>query len=98
MKKVKSEKDDSMKNKLLDAFNEFNIKNISGFIKKNLLMVLLALFVCVGLSLSAYLGLDVTGVDNNWSAAITHTPSTSTPTLVPDTGWWSTITTPTPRK
>ena len=98
VKKVKSEKDDSMKNKLLDAFNEFNIKNISGFIKKNLLMVLLALFVCVGLSLSAYLGSNATDSNNNWSAAITHMPSTSTPTLVPDTGWWSTVTTPTPRK
>ena len=39
-----------MKNKLLDGLGKFNIKNVSGFIKKNLLMVLLALFVCVGLA------------------------------------------------
>jgi hypothetical protein len=98
VKKVKSEKEDSMKNKLLDALNKLNIRKISGIIKKNLLMVLLAVFVCVGVSLSAYLGLDVSGVDNNWSAAITHTPSTPTHTLVPDTGWWSTVATPTPGK
>ena len=98
VKKVKSEKDDSMKNKLFDAFNTFNIKNFSGFIKRNLLVVLLALFVCLGISMSAYLGSDVTDSDNNWSDSITHTLSTSTPTLVPETGWWSAVATPTPRK
>ena len=86
-----------MKNKLLDVLGKFNITNLSGYIKKNLLMVLLALFVCVGLSLSAYLGSDVAGTDKNWSANITYVPSTPTPTLVPDIGWWSTVSTPTPK-
>lgn len=85
-----------MKKKLLDGFGKFNITNLSVFIKKNLLMVLLALFVCVGVSLSAYFGSDVTDVQNGWEVAITHAPSTPTPTLVPDTGWWSTVATPTP--
>jgi hypothetical protein len=87
-----------MKNKLLDFLGKFNITNVSGFIKRNLLMVLLALFVCVGVSLSAYFGSDVTDVQDNWEAAITHAPSTPTSTLVPDTGWWSAIATPTPKK
>ena len=76
----------------------FDTKKISGFTKKNLLMVLLALFVCVGVSLSAYFGSDMTDVQDRWEVAITHVPSTPTPALVPDTGWWSTVTTPTPRK
>jgi hypothetical protein len=84
-----------MKKKLLDVLGKFSIKNISGFIKINLLMVLLVLFVCLGMSLSAYLGSDAPGSDKTWSAAITHVPSTPTPTLVPDTGWWSAIATPT---
>ena len=84
-----------MKKKLLDALNEFNMKNISGFIKRNLLIVLLTLFVCVGLSLSAYLGSNTTDGDNYWNVNITHVPSTSAPTLFPDTGWWSAVTTPT---
>jgi hypothetical protein len=87
-----------MNNKLFDALSKFNIKNISGFIKKNLLMVLLALFVCLGISISAYLGSDVTDAQDGWEVAITHAPSTPTPTLVPDTGWWSAITTPTPKQ
>ena len=77
---------------------EFNIKKISGFTKKNLLMVLFALFICVGVGLSAYLGSDVTGIDNHWSSDIHHASSTPIPTLVPDTGWWSTVATPTPKK
>jgi L-rhamnose mutarotase len=84
-----------MKNKLLDALNEFNIKNFSIFIKRNLLMVLLALFVCVGLGLSTYLGSIATDGENNWNVNITHVSSTSTPVLVPDTGWWSVVATPT---
>jgi hypothetical protein len=84
-----------MKKKLFDALN---IKNVSGFIKRNLLMVLLALFVCLGISISAYLGSDVNDSDKTWNAAITHAPSTPTPTLVPDTGWWSAIATPTPKQ
>jgi uncharacterized membrane protein YfhO len=83
---------------LLDVLGKFSIKNISGFIKINLLMVLLVLFVCLGMSLSAYLGSDAPGIDKTWSAAITHVPSTPTPTLVPDTGWWSAIATPTAKK
>ena len=85
-----------MKKKLLDGFGKFNITNLSVFIKKNLLMVLLALFVCVGISLSAYFGSDVADLQDSWEVAITHAPSTPTPTLVPDTGWWSTVATPTP--
>jgi len=84
-----------MKNKLLDVFGRFNIKNIRGFVQINLLMVLLVSFVCLGMSLSAYLGSDAPDSDKTWSAAITHVPSTPTPTLVPDTGWWSAIATPT---
>ena len=87
-----------MKNKLLDVLGKFNITNLSGFIKKNLLMVLLALFVCVGVSLSAYFGSDVTDVQDIWNVSITHAPSTPTPTLVPNTGWWNTVTTPTAKR
>ena len=77
---------------------EFNIKRISGFTKKNLLMVLFALFICIGVGVSAYLGSDVTDAQDSWDVAITHAPSTPTPTLVPDSGWWSTVATPTPKK
>lgn len=83
-----------MKNKMLDALGKFNIKNISGFIKGNLLMVLFALFICIGMSMSAYLGSDAPDSDRIWSVEITHAPSTPTPTLVPNTGWWSAIATP----
>ncbi len=87
-----------MKNKLLDLLSKFNIKNVSGFTKKNLLMVLFTLFICTSVGVSAYFGSDVTDVDKTWNAAITHMPTTPTPTLVPDTGWWSAIATPTPKK
>ena len=87
-----------MKNKLFDVLGKFNIKNVSGFTKRNLLMVLFALFFCMGVGMSAYLGSNVTGGDNAWSVSITYSPSTPTPTLGPDTGWWSAIATPTPRK
>ena len=75
----------------------FDTKKISRLAKRNLLIVLFALFICLGISMSAYLGSDVTGFDNNWSVSITHAPSTPTPTLGPDTGWWTTIVTPTPK-
>ena len=74
------------------------MKKISILAKKNLLIVLFALFICVGVSVSAYLGSDDPGIDNSWTAAITHSPSTPTSTLVPDTGWWTLIATPTPKK
>ena len=76
---------------------EFNIKRISRLATRNLLIVLFAVFICIAIGVSAYLGSDVTGSDNNWSVSITHAPSTPTPTLVPDTGWWTTIVTPTPK-
>jgi hypothetical protein len=76
----------------------FDTKKISRLAKRNLLIVLFALFICLGISMSAYLGSDVTGSDNTWSVSITHAPSTPTPTLGPDTGWWTTIVTPTPKK
>ncbi len=87
-----------MKDKLLDLLSQINIKNVSRFTKNNLLMVLFALFICTGVGVSAYLGSDVTDVEKTWNAAITHEPSTPTPTLVPNTGWWSAIATPTPKK
>ena len=62
--------------------------------KKNLVTMLFALFICVGIGLSAYFGSQISGIDTNWSVAITHLPSTPTSTLVPDTGWWTTIATP----
>jgi len=62
--------------------------------KKNLVIMLFALFICLGIGLSAYFGSKISGIDNNWNVAITHSPSTPTSTLVPDAGWWSTITTP----
>ena len=85
-----------MKKKLLEAFSKLTMANFSEFTKRNLLIVLLTLFVCLSVSLSAYLGSDVTGDDHTWSAAITHAPSTPTPTLEPDTGWWTAVVTPTP--
>jgi archaellum component FlaF (FlaF/FlaG flagellin family) len=62
--------------------------------KKNLVIMLFALLICVGIGLSAYFGSNISGSDTNWRVAITHSPSTPTSTLVPDTGWWTTITTP----
>lgn len=76
----------------------FDTKKIRGFTKKDLLIVFFALFICAGVGVSAYLGSDVSGAQEDWDAAITHATSTSTPTLVPDTGWWSTVATPTPKK
>ncbi len=87
-----------MKKKLLDVFSKFTIANFSEFTKRNLLIMLLTLFVCLSVSLSAYLGSDVTGVDHTWSASITHAPSTPSPTLAPDTGWWDAVVTPTAKK
>jgi hypothetical protein len=74
------------------------VHEISGAAKKNLLMVLFVLLVCLGLGMSAYLGSEAADHDSSWSSAITHMPSTSTPTLKPDSGWWSTVATPTPKK
>lgn len=85
-----------MKEKWLDVFSKFKIKNVSGFLKNNLLAVLFTLLICIGMSLSAYFGSDVSDAENVLSTAATHVPSTPTPRLVPDTGWWTTIATPTP--
>ena len=74
------------------------MKNMSRLAKRNYLIFLLALFIYIGFGVSGYLGSKDPGLDNNWSAAITHVPSTPTNTLVPDTGWWSAIATPTPKK
>jgi hypothetical protein len=71
----------------------FEIRKIRGLAKKNLLFVLFALFICVGIGVSAYFGSDSPDVEA-WSLSITHAPSTPTPTLVPDTGWWSEVATP----
>ncbi len=71
------------------------MKNISRFTKKNLLIVLFGLFICIGVGLSAYVGSDEAGVQKDWSITSTHVPSTPTPTLVANTGWWRTVTTPT---
>jgi hypothetical protein len=76
----------------------FDIKKISELVKKNLLIVLFVVFICLGVSLSAYLGSDAPDSDKHWSEAITHVPSTPTPALVPETGWWNTIATPTAKK
>ena len=62
--------------------------------KKNLVIMLFALLICFGIGLSAYFGSKISGIDNNWRVAITHSPSTPTSTLVSDTGWWTTIATP----
>jgi hypothetical protein len=62
--------------------------------KKNLVIMLFALFICIGIGLSAYFGSKISAIDNNWSVAITHLSFTPTSTLVPDTGWWTTIATP----
>lgn len=81
----------------MKRFHEFNVKKISGFVKKNLLMVLFVLFICVGVGVSAYLESDVADIENQWSA-VPYSPTTPTPTFIPDTGWWSTVATPTPKK
>ena len=73
------------------------MKKISGFAKRNLLIVLFALSVCFGVGISAYLVSSVTSPDT-WNVNITHMPSTPTPILVPDAGWWNAVVTPTPRK
>ena len=86
-----------MKKKLLDTLKTFNVKNVSGFTKRNLLIVWFVLCICVSVSVSAYLVSRVTSPDA-WNVSITHVPSTPTPTLVPDTGWWSAIATPTPKQ
>ncbi len=75
----------------------FDIKKVSSFTKRNLLIVWFVLCVCVSMSASAYLVSSVT-IPAAWNVNITHAPSTPTPTLVPDTGWWSAIATPTAKK
>ena len=75
----------------------FDIKKISGFTKRNLLIVWFVLCICVSVSVSAYLVSRVASPDV-WNVNVTHAPSTPTPTLVPDTGWWSAIATPTPKQ
>jgi len=86
-----------MKKKLLDTLKNFNVKNVSGFTKRNLLIVWFVLCICVSVSVSAYLVSRVTSPDV-WNVNITHVPSTPTPTLVSDTGWWNAIATPTPKQ
>ena len=66
--------------------------------KKNLVIMLFALFMCFGIGLSAYFESKISGTGNNWRVALTYSPSTPTGTLVPDTGWWTTIATPTPKQ
>ncbi len=77
--------------------NFFDIKKVSRFTKRNLLIVWFVLCICVSVSVSAYLVSRVTSPDA-WNVNITHAPSTPTPTLVPDTGWWNAIATPTAKK
>lgn len=71
----------------------FKMRKIRGLAKKNLLVVLFGLFICIGVGVSAYFGSDTSEVAA-WQANITHAPSTPTQTLVPDTGWWSEVATP----
>ena len=71
----------------------FKIRKIRGLAKKNLLVVLFGLFICIGVGVSAYFGSDTSEVVT-WQANVTHAPSTPTQTLVPDTGWWSEVATP----
>jgi hypothetical protein len=72
----------------------FKIRKLSGFAKKNLLVVLFALFICAGVGVSAYFGSNTSEVAT-WQVNITHVPSTPTQILVPDTGWWNKVATPT---
>ncbi|CAG0955715.1 hypothetical protein ANAEL_00329 [Anaerolineales bacterium] len=72
----------------------FKIRKIRGLAKKKWLVVLFALFIFVGVGVSAYFGSDSPDVET-WSLSIAHAPSTPTPTLVPDIGWWSQVATPT---
>ncbi len=67
----------------------------AGFAKKNIWILLFALFICVGVGVSAYLG-SGTGEPNNWNLVVTYAPSTPTLTLVPSDGWWTKVATPTP--
>jgi hypothetical protein len=67
----------------------------TGFIKKNIWTLLFALFICVGMGISATLS-SGTLEPNKWNPIVTHAPSTPTMTLVPADGWWTKIATPTP--
>jgi len=71
----------------------FDIKKVGRLAKRNLLIVLFAVFICVGVGFSAWLVSRVTS-PGDWNVNITHIPSTPTPTLVPDTGWWTGVATP----
>ena len=69
-------------------------KYVSGFIKRNLLVVLLALFVCLGIGMSVYLESDLTDSHKTWSMPGVNSTSTPTAVLLPAEGWWEAIATP----
>ena len=71
-------------------------KYISGFIKRNLLVVLLALFVCLGIGLSVHLESDLTDSHKTWSMPGVNSTSTPTAVFLPAEGWWDTVATPAP--
>jgi hypothetical protein len=71
------------------------MKKIIELAKKNLLIMLFALFICIGVGVSAYLGLDAVG-EHGWNPTIVYASTTPTPTLAPNNGWWSDIGTPPP--
>ena len=69
-------------------------KYVSGFIKRNLLVVLLALFVCLGIGLSVHLESDAADSHKTWSMPGVNSTSTPTAVLLPAAGWWDTVATP----
>ena len=71
-------------------------KYVSGFIKRNLLVVLLALFVCLGIGLSVHLESDAADSHKTWSMPSVNSTSTPTAVLLPAEGWWDAVTAPTP--
>ncbi len=71
-------------------------KYVSGFIKRNLLVVLLALFVCLGIGLSVHLESDAADSHKIWSVPGINSTSTPTAVFLPSEGWWDTVATPTP--
>lgn len=66
-----------------------------GMAKRNIFFMLVALFACVAIGLSVYL--DATREREDWDIPIVSSTSTPTAVFIPAEGWWTSVSSPTPK-
>ncbi len=68
----------------------FSRTEFMRILKKNILLVLLLVFLCAAIGMFAFNSASPRG-NEGWSSSAAFAASTATPTLAPASGWWSSI-------